>query len=113
MKGKNKLARILTLALIFSLALFGGVLMAQNHGGHHHGGGQEAAYSANGVIKAIGANKLTISHEAIPELRWGPMIMDFQVQDPSLLEDLQVGDEVNFTFTPRGRANVILEIDLR
>jgi Cu/Ag efflux protein CusF len=114
MKRKSKLARILTLILTFSLITFSGVIMAQHHGGHNHGGAPAAAsaYAAQGVIKAIGGNKLTIAHGAVPELRWGPMVMDFLVEDPSLLEDVQAGDEVRFIFTPRGRSNIILEIEI-
>jgi Cu/Ag efflux protein CusF len=116
-KSKSAPAFILLLLgslLLGSLLLGGEALLAQSHGGHNHGGTAAPgdAYGGEGVVKAMADGKITIAHEAIPQLRWGPMTMDFIIQDPALLEDIEVGDKVYFTFVPRGRSHIIVEIEV-
>jgi Cu/Ag efflux protein CusF len=106
--------RIIVLLVIFSLAVFSGIAVSQHHHGSHGGSGGAAqnAYSAEGVVKALDDDSITISHGPIPELRWGPMVMTFLVPDPALLQDVQAGDKVRFVFTPRGRTNIIIELEV-
>ena len=49
-----------------------------------------------GVIKALmpGENRINLAHEAIPELDWPPMQMDFQLAEGVPMEGFSVGDEV-------------------
>jgi len=51
-----------------------------------------------GVIRALNADKgiINIEHEAIPDLDWPPMQMDFRLQEGVSLEGLQAGDEIAF-----------------
>ena len=54
--------------------------------------------TAYGVIKALMLDEGTINikHEAVPELNWPPMQMDFRLEDGVTLDGLQVGDEIAF-----------------
>ena len=51
-----------------------------------------------GVVKSIDATtgSITLDHEAIPAIHWGPMMMEFKAQDPAMLEGVAVGDHVAF-----------------
>lgn len=42
----------------------------------------------------IRANKVSLKHGPIPNLDMPPMTMVFQVQEPTLLENLKAGDKV-------------------
>jgi Cu/Ag efflux protein CusF len=51
-----------------------------------------------GEVKKVdtGAGKVTIKHDAIPNLDMDGMTMVFRAADPSLLNGLNTGDKVNF-----------------
>ncbi|MEJ7808428.1 MAG: efflux RND transporter periplasmic adaptor subunit, partial [Telluria sp.] len=50
-------------------------------------------------IEAKGLDSLTLSHEAIASMKWGPMTMDFKLPPPSAMpRNLQAGDQVSFEF---------------
>ncbi len=59
---------------------------------------------AKGVIKAIDsqAGKLTIHHEAIPELSWPSMTMDFNVMKNIKLDTFHSGEKVSFKLMKMG-----------
>lgn len=42
--------------------------------------------------------KIKLAHGPIQSLNWGPMQMFFFVEKPELLNDIKVGDTVNFSF---------------
>lgn len=71
---------------------------------------EETQYSTTGVIKAITGESLTISHEAIPALKWGPMTMDFTLPGGKLPEGVQTGSHVSFSFTMDDSGIVIRHI---
>lgn len=84
-------------------ALFGSniitVFAADSHESHHTAAPEaQASYMAKGEVVAIDqdASKLKLRHEAISELSWPAMTMNFGVADKSLLEGLKVGDKLNF-----------------
>lgn len=54
--------------------------------------------TSTGKITALDAatGKVTLDHQAIPAVGWGPMTMAFNVADPTQLKDLKVGDTVSF-----------------
>ncbi|HLG89047.1 MAG TPA: copper-binding protein [Alphaproteobacteria bacterium] len=54
---------------------------------------------ATGTVNAIdtAARKLNISHQAIPEIGWPAMTMDFPVAPSVDLKSIKAGDHVNFT----------------
>jgi Cu(I)/Ag(I) efflux system membrane fusion protein len=50
-------------------------------------------------VDAIGGDALTLSHGAIPSMKWGPMTMDFKLPPPGAApRNLAAGDRVNFEF---------------
>lgn len=52
----------------------------------------------NGQVKKIdeSAGKITLKHDAIPNLDMDSMIMVFRVKDPAMLKSVKVGDKVRF-----------------
>lgn len=69
-------------------------------------------HSTTGTVTAVDAaqGKITPAHEAVPSLQWPAMTMSFQVKDSTTLEELRVGDQVQFTFAKQGDVFVIGEI---
>lgn len=53
---------------------------------------------AHGIVKAVNeaSKSLKISHDAIKDLNMAAMTMDFPVADPAMLDDVKVGDEIDF-----------------
>lgn len=51
-----------------------------------------------GVVRKVdlAAGRISIKHEAIPNLNMPPMTMSFLAQDPQLLNGLSVDDKINF-----------------
>ncbi len=64
--------------------------------------GAQGTYRSSGKIEAIEGADITLSHEAIPQLRWGAMTMTFGLSDPRLAATLQVGQRVAFEFRAKG-----------
>lgn len=74
---------------------------------------QQAAqpqYSVTGVLKAQDGETLTISHDPIPELKWGKMTMDFTLPGGSLPPDIRPGSHIRFSFTMDENGIVITHI---
>jgi Cu(I)/Ag(I) efflux system protein CusF len=69
-------------------------------------------HTTTGTVTAIDAaqRKITLAHEAVPSLQWPPMTMSFRVEDGAMIDALQVGDQVRFSFTQQGDAFVIGDI---
>jgi Cu(I)/Ag(I) efflux system membrane fusion protein len=56
-------------------------------------------HESQAKIVAINKDAITLSHGAIPTLKWGPMIMDFKTLQPKdLPRNLELGDQVSFEF---------------
>jgi membrane fusion protein, copper/silver efflux system len=58
-------------------------------------------HEGEGRVEAIGRDAITLSHEAIPTLKWNAMTMDFKLPPgglPALPRGLAVGDKVDFKF---------------
>jgi Cu(I)/Ag(I) efflux system membrane fusion protein len=52
-----------------------------------------------GKVDAIGRDALTLSHDAIPSMKWGSMTMDFKPPPPDAVpRNLAAGDRVSFEF---------------
>ena len=69
---------------------------------HHKKSDAKAAAGAaltEGEIRKVdkGAGKITIKHEPLKNLDMPAMTMVFQVKDPAMLDQVKVGDKVNFT----------------
>ena len=96
----KKYLLILTLPLALGTATVA-VASEHEHAGHIQSHEQSAMHHANGVVKAIKAGKIQISHEPVPELQWPAMTMWFEIdQMPS---DIKVGDQVSFGMQPSGK----------
>ncbi|MFS4517893.1 copper-binding protein, partial [Delftia tsuruhatensis] len=55
-------------------------------------------HSGEAKVVGIGKDALTLSHGAIPTLKWGPMTMDFKLPPDGSAPKVQVGDRVSFEF---------------
>lgn len=55
-------------------------------------------YHGVGRVEKVTAEALTLSHKAIPELKWGAMTMDFNKPRPDAFADIKVGDDIAFSF---------------
>lgn len=49
-------------------------------------------------VVSVGKDSLTLSHGAIPTMKWGPMTMDFQLPSDGAARNVQAGDRVSFEF---------------
>jgi Cu/Ag efflux protein CusF len=110
----KKIFSATVLSFILTLVLGAGWVTAADHSGHGGHGGQAAiqVYSAEGIIKAIAPDKLTISHEPIPSLGWPAMTMNFALAEQSLSQDLKIDDQVRFDFTAQGNTYIIIELEI-
>jgi Cu(I)/Ag(I) efflux system periplasmic protein CusF len=66
---------------------------------------------ATGVVKAVdaAAGKITLSHEAVPSIRWPAMTMAFKAS-PELVSSVKPGDRVDFEFVSKGMDATITAI---
>ena len=64
-----------------------------------------------GVVKELDAKKgtVTLSHEAVPTLKWPAMTMAFKIS-PELAKGIEVGQKVDFEFEAKGMAGTITKI---
>lgn len=67
---------------------------------------------AVGVVKAVDATKgaITLSHEAVPEIKWPAMTMAFSAT-PAQMASVKVGQKVQFEFTAVGMKAAITKIE--
>ena len=49
-------------------------------------------------VESIGKDALTLSHDPIPSMKWGPMTMDFKLPAGGAPRNVQAGDRVTFEF---------------
>ncbi|MBD0678073.1 copper-binding protein [Pseudomonas sp. PSB11] len=72
---------------------------------------QAQVANAEGTIKAIDTTKhtVTISHGAVPAVKWPPMTMAFSVTE-NQLAGLKAGDRVSFSFRLDGSKATIVSI---
>ena len=63
------------------------------------------------MVKELDAKKgtVTLSHEAVPTLKWPAMTMAFKIS-PELAKGIEVGQKVDFEFEAKGMAGTITKI---
>ena len=61
----------------------------------------EKTHRGIGKVEAIGKDAVTISHEPVPSLQWGPMTMDFKLPAAGLPNSIAKGGAVTFEFRQR------------
>ena len=70
-------------------------------------------HHTRGVVEQVDQKnkRVVLKHERVPSLEWPDMTMGFAVQDEALLEELKVGEEVEFGFIQaEGATYTITEI---
>lgn len=68
-------------------------------------------FKGKGIVKAINKDKqkITLDHEVIKDYM-EPMVMDFSVAEKSMLDNLVVGDKVEFTLKHEAGIDTVTEI---
>lgn len=84
--------------LVDSEASLKGVIARMGDAGAAHGAKPAAAptHHGRGRVEKIDPDSITLSHEAIPTLQWGPMTMSFKLPPGGLPRDIAVGNQVTF-----------------
>ena len=74
--------------------------------------GSQMTHRATGVVKKVDAKagKVTLAHEPVPSMKWPAMTMGFQVEDKMLLDNLAVGQKVNFDFIQGPKGYVVTAV---
>lgn len=69
-----------------------------SHASHHAVAVVQKSYQAKGEVVSIdqAAGKIKLKHDAIPDLGWSAMTMDFPIAQKGLLESVSNGDKVSF-----------------
>jgi Cu/Ag efflux protein CusF len=113
----------LFLALVISTLMLGEPALAlddQNHGEHqtnptHQSASQDQNSFINAEILKIDKSngKVTIRHEEIKNLAMPPMMMAYQVKNPSILNQFKEGDLVRMKAIMQNGKAVIAQMVLR
>lgn len=89
------------LIITLAYAAFGAAAMpGYANDAHHTKAEAPQRYTVKGVVVSVdqAGAKLKLKHEAVPELKWPGMTMDFAVADKAVLNGLQAGERVEFQF---------------
>ncbi|MDI1300947.1 MAG: efflux RND transporter periplasmic adaptor subunit [bacterium] len=70
----------------------------------------DAMIKARGIIEAISAQEMTLSHDAIPALEWPAMTMSFALDKATSTQGLKKGQRVEFALEKRGDDLVIVRL---
>jgi Cu(I)/Ag(I) efflux system protein CusF len=105
-------------AVVFgAIIMFSAGLQAEVHQHEAMSAASESAsqqvITGTGIVKDIDLTnkKVTISHEAIPEIGWPAMTMRFTfMQADASITALKVGSHVNFSFVQQGNLSVLKSI---
>lgn len=76
-------------------------------------GASEQVITGTGIVKDIDLTnkKVTISHEAIPEIGWPAMTMRFTfIEADESINALKVGSHVDFSFVQQGNISLLKSI---
>ena len=77
---------------------------------------KELLYKTTGVIKGIDnkQQKISISHEAIPEISWPPMTMNFIfIPVADTVSTLKPGQVIDFSFSQQGNDYIVQSIAVK
>jgi Cu(I)/Ag(I) efflux system periplasmic protein CusF len=79
----------------------------------HVAASSDAAKLAEGEVRRIDKERqrITIRHGVIPRLDMPPMTMVFQVEDPTMLDQVQVGQKIRFDADKKGSAYVVTHLE--
>ena len=67
-------------------------------------------HKGSGTVKGVDANagKISLSHGAIPSLKWPAMTMDFAVKDKAVLKGVKPGQDVEFDIAQAGENQFLI-----
>jgi Cu(I)/Ag(I) efflux system membrane fusion protein len=68
-------------------------------------------FETTGTVVAVDGTAVTLAHQPVPALGWGPMTMAFTLADPALTKGIRVDDRVRFAFRKRGDQFVIEQLE--
>jgi Cu(I)/Ag(I) efflux system membrane fusion protein len=68
-------------------------------------------FETTGTVVAVDGAKITLAHQPVPALGWGPMTMPFALDDAALTRDIRVDDRVRFAFRKRGDQFVVERLE--
>ncbi|MCI5068978.1 efflux RND transporter periplasmic adaptor subunit, partial [Acidovorax sp.] len=107
--------------LVDSEASLRGILPAQSQGSSaqpisEQGPSTSAApasksFTVRGVVDEVTPTELTLTHDAVPELKWPGMTMPFKLASPELATTLKPEQQVRFTFQQQGKDFVITAVE--
>ena len=69
------------------------------------------SFTVRGVVDEVTPTELTLTHEAVPELKWPGMTMPFKLANPELAKALKPEQQVKFTFQQQGKDFVITAVE--
>lgn len=115
----------LLISTLSASLLFAGAALAHEDHDNMHGqhmnmkmastkktGEQSATFQTAGTVEKIDLSKgaVTISHQAIPALKWPAMTMPFSVSDKALFDKFKAGEKVDFEFKLEGVKATIVSV---
>jgi Cu/Ag efflux protein CusF len=88
------------------------MVTALTFAGYGHAQGTDSAHRTNGKVTKVDRAKgtVTIAHGPVASLKWPAMTMPFGVSDKALLDKVQVGTDVEFSFVQSGSSYTITGI---
>lgn len=109
----NRKTILLSVLAGFTAVPFAG---AQDHETHHPkptANAERPARLTDGEVRKVDkeAKKLTIRHGALDNVGMPPMTMTFGVTDPSMLDQVKVGDKVRFAVEQRAGGITVTKLE--
>jgi Cu(I)/Ag(I) efflux system protein CusF len=101
---------------LLQAAVLSGVLLAQLAcAGTESGGAPAASTMSEGEVRKVDkdAGKITIKHGPLTNLDMPAMTMVFRARDPSLLEQVKPGDQINFVASRAGGQITVTNIQVK
>lgn len=110
MESVTNAYRVAVVVLMAAAGFTTASVLAADHADHSADAGTKVV-QGRGVVKTVhaDANAITLAHEAIPEINWPAMTMQFKVLG-NAEEALNVGDEVTFELKGDGSDATITTI---
>ena len=69
------------------------------------------SFTVRGEVLEVSPTELTLSHDAVPGLKWPAMTMGFKLEKPQLAIGLVPKQQVRFTFSKQGEDYVINAVE--
>ncbi|NOJ99577.1 copper-binding protein, partial [Corallococcus coralloides] len=68
-------------------------------------------FTVRGVVDEVSPTEMTLTHDAVPELKWPAMTMPFKLASPEIAKAVKPEQQVRFTFEQKGSDFVITAIE--